>query len=104
MKRQMSSDLMPPSNASFPGDDLFDWYDAHGRDLPWRHRWPALAPVYHLWLSEIMLQQTIVKTVIPYFLEFTGRGQQLSHWPRHLWMRFWPRGLAWLLCTGAQPA
>ena len=73
MKRQMSSDLMPPSNASFPGDDLFDWYDAHGRDLPWRHRWPALAPVYHLWLSEIMLQQTIVKTVIPYFLEFTGR-------------------------------
>ena len=69
----MSSDLMPPLNASFPGDDLFDWYDTHGRDLPWRHRWPALAPVYHLWLSEIMLQQTIVKTVIPYFLEFTGR-------------------------------
>ena len=69
----MSSYLMPPLNASFPDDDLFDWYDAHGRDLPWRHRWPALAPVYHLWLSEIMLQQTIVKTVIPYFMEFTGR-------------------------------
>ncbi|GIR33210.1 MAG: hypothetical protein CM15mP46_2050 [Alphaproteobacteria bacterium] len=32
-----------------------------------------IGPVYHLWLSEIMLQQTIVKTVIPYFLEFTGR-------------------------------
>ncbi len=64
---------MPPLDASFPDEDLFDWYDAHGRDLPWRHRWPALAPVYHLWLSEIMLQQTIVKTVIPYFLEFTGR-------------------------------
>ena len=67
----MSSDLMPPLNASFPDGDLFDWYDAYGRDLPWRHRWPALAPVYHLWLSEIMLQQTIVKTVVPYFLEFT---------------------------------
>ena len=73
MKRQMSSHHMPPLSASFPDDDLFDWYDAHGRDLPWRHRWPALAPVYHLWLSEIMLQQTIVKTVIPYFQEFTGR-------------------------------
>ena len=73
MKRQMSSDLMQPLNASFPDDELFDWYDAHGRNLPWRHWWPSLAPVYHLWLSEIMLQQTIVKTVIPYFLEFTRR-------------------------------
>ena len=69
----MSPDLIPPLNASFPGDDLFDWYDAYGRDLPWRHRWPELAPVYHLWLSEIMLQQTTVKTVIPYFLDFIGR-------------------------------
>ena len=72
----MSLDLKPPLNASFLGDRLFEWYDANGRDLPWRHRWPALAPVYHLWLSEIMLQQTVVKTVIPYFLEFIGR------WPR----------------------
>jgi A/G-specific adenine glycosylase len=32
-----------------------------------------MAPVYHLWLSEIMLQQTVVATVIPYFLEFTRR-------------------------------
>ena len=69
----MSSDLITPLNASFPDDGLFEWYDAHGRDLPWRHRWPVLAPVYHLWLSEIMLQQTIVKTVIPYFLEFIRR-------------------------------
>ena len=69
----MSSNLMQPLNASFPDDELFDWYDAHGRNLPWRHWWPSLAPVYHLWLSEIMLQQTIVKTVIPYFLEFTRR-------------------------------
>ena len=52
---------------------LFAWYDRHGRDLPWRHRWPALAPAYHVWLSEIMLQQTVVATVIPYFLDFTRR-------------------------------
>ena len=69
----MSSDLMKSSHASFPFDDLFDWYDQYGRDLPWRHRWPALAPVYHLWLSEIMLQQTLVATAIPYFLIFTER-------------------------------
>ena len=69
----MSSELMPSPYASFPFNDLFDWYDQHGRDLPWRHRWPTLAPVYHLWLSEIMLQQTVVATVIPYFLGFIRR-------------------------------
>ena len=41
--------------------------------MPWRRRWPELAPAYHVWLSEIMLQQTVVATVIPYFLDFTRR-------------------------------
>lgn len=42
---------------------LFTWYGQHGRDLPWRHdRHP-----YAIWVSEIMLQQTQVKTVIPYY-------------------------------------
>jgi len=46
---------------------LLDWFDAHGRhDLPWQHpRTP-----YRVWLSEIMLQQTQVATVIPYFERF----------------------------------
>ena len=57
----------------FPADALFDWYDRHGRTLPWRSRWPELAPAYHVWLSEIMLQQTVVATVIPYFLDFVRR-------------------------------
>jgi A/G-specific adenine glycosylase len=57
----------------FPVDRLLDWYDRHGRDLPWRRRWPEMAPAYHVWLSEMMLQQTVVATVIPYFLEFTRR-------------------------------
>ncbi|MEL0063009.1 MAG: A/G-specific adenine glycosylase, partial [Candidatus Puniceispirillum sp.] len=57
----------------FPVDQLLDWYDRHGRDLPWRRRWPEMAPAYHVWLSEMMLQQTVVATVIPYFLEFTRR-------------------------------
>jgi len=43
------------------------WFDQHGRhDLPWQH--PRSA--YRVWLSEIMLQQTQVKTVIPYFERF----------------------------------
>lgn len=58
---------------TFPIAALYRWYDRHGRDLPWRRRWPELAPAYHVWLSEIMLQQTVVATVIPYFLDFTRR-------------------------------
>ena len=46
---------------------LLDWYDIRGRkDLPWQH---DISP-YHVWLSEIMLQQTQVSTVIPYYLRF----------------------------------
>jgi A/G-specific adenine glycosylase len=48
--------------------DLRRWYVASAADLPWRRtRTP-----YHVWLSEIMLQQTQVTTVIPYFERFIG--------------------------------
>lgn len=47
---------------------LFAWYDANRRDLPWRtHRTP-----YKTWISEVMLQQTRVLTVIPYFERFVS--------------------------------
>lgn len=51
---------------------LLAWFDQHGRrDLPWQHpRTP-----YHVWVSEIMLQQTRVETVIPYFQRF------MEHFP-----------------------
>lgn len=46
---------------------ILKWYTLHGRhDLPWKH--PVNA--YRVWVSEIMLQQTQVVTVIPYFLRF----------------------------------
>jgi len=45
---------------------LLDWYKEHKRDLPWR----KTDNPYHVWLSEIMLQQTQVKVVTPYFLRF----------------------------------
>ncbi|WNY23361.1 Endonuclease III [Methanimicrococcus hongohii] len=48
---------------------LLSWYDQFGRDLPWRVRGAHPSP-YTVWISEIMLQQTTVKTVIPYFYRF----------------------------------
>jgi A/G-specific adenine glycosylase len=45
---------------------LLAWYGAHGRDLPWRQT----RDPYRIWLSEIMLQQTTVAAVIPYFQRF----------------------------------
>lgn len=59
-------------------DILLHWYDDHARALPWRN--PPGAPVpddaawpYRVWLSEVMLQQTTVAAVKPYFEKFTAR-------------------------------
>ncbi|WP_412509125.1 A/G-specific adenine glycosylase [Roseovarius sp. SYSU LYC5161] len=67
----------------YPADpaSLLDWYDAHARDLPWRVGPAARADgarpdPYRVWLSEVMLQQTTVATVKPYFERFTAL------WPR----------------------
>ena len=53
---------------------LLHWYDAHARDLPWRAP-PGSPPPdpYRVWLSEVMLQQTTVAAVKPYFAKFTAR-------------------------------
>ncbi len=45
------------------------WFDCHQRDLPWRKN----RSLYRVWVSEIMLQQTQVATVIPYFSRFVAR-------------------------------
>lgn len=55
--------------------NLLAWYDIHGRTLPWRIRGRPHDDPYHVLLSEIMLQQTTVPTVIPYFHRF------LEKWP-----------------------
>ncbi len=52
---------------------MLDWYDVHRRILPWRALKGQVADPYHVWLSEIMLQQTTVQAVIPYFLKFVKR-------------------------------
>jgi A/G-specific adenine glycosylase len=52
---------------------LLAWYDRHRRKLPWRPLPGVAADPYRVWLSEIMLQQTGVKTVGPYFEKFVTR-------------------------------
>ena len=70
IKRQ----AVPARSASRPAL-LLDWYDRHRRRLPWRAAAGERADPYRVWLSEIMLQQTGVKTVGPYFEKF------LARWP-----------------------
>jgi A/G-specific adenine glycosylase len=52
---------------------LLAWYDRHRRVLPWRAKPGEASDPYRVWLSEIMLQQTTVKTVGPYFENFLMR-------------------------------
>ncbi|MCR9089278.1 MAG: A/G-specific adenine glycosylase [Rhodobacteraceae bacterium] len=64
-------------------EDLLDWYDAHARDLPWRvppaaRKAGARPDPYRVWLSEIMLQQTTVAAVRPYFERFTTRWKTVE--------------------------
>lgn len=61
-----------------PAAALLAWYDRHARDLPWRVSPAARAAgqrpdPYHVWLSEVMLQQTTVAAVKGYFLDFVQR-------------------------------
>ena len=62
--------------AESPAARLLAWYRVHARALPWRAAPGEAADPYAVWLSEIMLQQTTVVTVAPYFRSF------LARWPR----------------------
>jgi A/G-specific adenine glycosylase len=55
---------------------ILAWYDQHRRTLPWRAAPGLIGDPYHVWLSEIMLQQTTVATVGTYFQRF------VQTWPR----------------------
>ena len=55
------------------GRDLLRWYDRHRRRLPWRAEPGETPDPYRVWLSEIMLQQTTVTAVIPYYDRFVSR-------------------------------
>ena len=67
----------PPPAARPEAAALLAWYDRHRRKLPWRAPPGVAADPYRVWLSEIMLQQTTVKAVAPYFLRFVERWRDL---------------------------
>src|SRR4051812_29289561 len=52
-----------------PAEALLTWFDQHRRDLPWRRT----SDPYRIWLSEVMLQQTRVETVLPFYTRFLER-------------------------------
>ncbi len=62
------------------GGKLLKWYDANARDLPWRvpPNEARRADPYYVWLSEIMLQQTTVTAVKPYFEAFIRRWPDVA--------------------------
>lgn len=76
-------------NTQTPTQKILSWFDKEGRHtLPWRHH---ITP-YRVWVSEIMLQQTQVSTVIPYFERFIQKFPSLEHLAKakedevlHLW-------------------
>ena len=50
--------------------NVLNWYSLNKRDLPWRYKNNSQKDPYKIWVSEIMLQQTTVQTVIPYYKKF----------------------------------
>ena len=73
-KKELKKDSLEENGIELWSDDkikafrqtLLNWYDANKRDLPWRQT----SDPYRIWVSEIMLQQTQVVTVIPYYTRF----------------------------------
>lgn len=54
-------------------EKLLEWFYKNGRDMPWRVKGGAHFDPYAVWISEIMLQQTTVKTVVDYFVRWMKR-------------------------------
>lgn len=76
----MRTSQIPPtaeiSSGRLLSRKLLSWYDRHRRRLPWRAEPGETPDPYRVWLSEVMLQQTGVRSVEPYFEAF------LARWPR----------------------
>jgi A/G-specific adenine glycosylase len=71
---------------------LLAWYDRHRRVMPWRARGDQVPDPYRVWLAEIMLQQTTVATVGPYFEKFVKRWptvEALADAPREDVLHAW---------------
>jgi A/G-specific adenine glycosylase len=74
--RKREPGVGPENDGDCGGTDpsrLLDWYDRHRRRLPWRALPGEAADPYKVWLSEVMLQQTTVTAVAPYYAKFLAR-------------------------------
>ncbi len=69
--------LIPPSRRDALRKKLLAWWDAGHRDLPWRFPQHG-ADAYRVWLAEVMLQQTQVAAVVPYYRRFLERFSTLE--------------------------
>ena len=67
---------------------LLEWYGRNHRELPWRQK----PTPYRVWVSEVMLQQTTVKAVLPYYRAFCGGSPRCARSPRPASTRSWRRG------------
>ncbi|KQT26848.1 MULTISPECIES: A/G-specific adenine glycosylase [unclassified Bradyrhizobium] len=75
--RKAKSEPVPSKRSARPVA-LLQWYDRHRRRLPWRAAPGETSDPYRVWLSEIMLQQTTVKAVGPYFEKFVARWPDVT--------------------------
>jgi A/G-specific adenine glycosylase len=98
---RLQIDDAPPAETAMPAEfaeRLLAWFDQHGRhDLPWQHpRTP-----YRVWVAEVMLQQTQVQTVIPYYQRFSWRcSLSYPRSQRRRWTMCSPPGRAWVTTLG----
>jgi A/G-specific adenine glycosylase len=72
---RLSGILMTPDQTLDFRGDLLNWFHAHQRILPWRQT----EDPYHIWVSEVMLQQTQVKKVLEYYEGFLERFPDIQH-------------------------
>jgi A/G-specific adenine glycosylase len=72
---------------------LLAWFAENARDLPWRRT----NDPYAIWVSEIMLQQTQVKTVIPYWQRWMEHFPTLAHLPKRPWNMCSSFGKVWAI-------
>ena len=70
---------------------MLAWFRAHQRDLPWRRSRDA----YRIWVAEVMLQQTRIATVMPYYQRFLARFPQWSRSHARAKQMFGNSGPAW---------
>ena len=74
----MENHNFPPRQARLLRHNLLKWYQPHHRNLPWRALWQKYRNPYHVWVSEIMLQQTTIKAVLLVYSKFLNRFPTIS--------------------------